>query len=47
MAKEMNIMSPILKIDEVSFQLFEAIPGLLIIGVISSIIAIIFMKSLF
>lgn len=47
MAKEMNIMSPILKIDEVTFQLFEAIPGLLIIGIISSIIAITFMKSLF
>ena len=47
MAKEMNIMSPILKIDEITFQLFEAIPGLLIIGIISSIIAITFMKSLF
>ena len=47
MAKEMNIMSPILKIDEVSFQLFEAVPGLFFIGIISSIIAITFMKSLF
>ena len=46
-AKEMNIMTPILKIDEVSFELFEAVPGLLIIGIISSIIAISFMKSLF
>ena len=45
MAKEMNIMSPILKIDEVTFQLFEAIPGLLIIGIISSIIAIFFPVS--
>ena len=46
-AKEMDIMTPILKIAEVPFQLFDAVPGLLIIGVISSIIAIIFMKSLF
>ena len=47
MAKEMNIMTPILEIDKVSFELFEAVPTFLIIGIISSIIAITFMKSLF
>ena len=45
-AKEMNIMTPVLKMDEITFDLFVAVPGLLIIGIFSSIIAVIFMRTL-
>ncbi len=45
-AKKMNLMSPILEIKELSFSMFEALPGLILIGIFSSITAIIFMKSL-
>ena len=45
-SKEMNIMTPVLKMDEITFQLFVAVPGLLIIGIFSSIIAVIFMRTL-
>ena len=45
-AKEMNIMTPILKMNEIPFNLFDAVPGLLIIGIFSSIIAVIFMRTL-
>ncbi len=46
-ANEMNLVSPILRFDEIAFNLLSAIPGLLTLGLISAFVSIIFMKSLF
>ncbi len=46
LAKWLNLVEPTLKFDEISFELIHSIPGLIIVGFMSGIIAFIFMKSL-
>ena len=45
-AHEMDLVTPALRFDEIVFDLITALPGLLITGLIASLIAFLFMKSL-
>ena len=45
-AKKINLVEPVLIFEEIPFDLLEAFPGLFIVGIFSSIIALCFMKSL-
>ena len=45
-AKEMNLVSPALRFEQINFELLHALPGLLTSGLISALVAYIFMKSL-
>ena len=46
LAKWVNLVEPAFRFQEISFELINSVPGLLVIGVTSAIIAFIFMKSL-
>ena len=47
LARWVNLVEPTLKFNEISFELIHSIPGLIIVGLMSGLIAFIFMKSLF
>ena len=46
LARWVNLVEPTLKFDEISFELIHSIPGLIIVGFMSGVVAFIFMKSL-
>ena len=46
LARWVNLVEPTFKFNEISFQLIQSIPGLIIVGFMSGFIAFIFMKSL-
>ena len=45
-ALEMNLIQPPLRFEEINFNMIDALPGLVLIGFISSFIAIFFIKNL-